>query len=56
MSMKTTMETKLKNAFQPQRLEVVDESHLHAGHHHEPWQHEQREGDRQVDDRGMERQ
>ena len=35
MSMKTTMETKLKNAFQPQRLEVVDESHLHAGHHHE---------------------
>lgn len=35
MSMKTTMETKLKNAFEPQRLEVVDESHLHAGHHHE---------------------
>src|SRR6185437_16187984 len=35
MSMKTTMETKLKNAFQPQRLEVVDESDLHAGHHHE---------------------
>jgi BolA family transcriptional regulator, general stress-responsive regulator len=28
------METKLKRAFAPQRLEVVNESHLHAGHHH----------------------
>ena len=35
MSIKTTMETKLRDAYAPQRLEVIDESHLHAGHHHE---------------------
>jgi BolA protein len=34
MSMQTTMEKKLKAAFSPERLEVVNESHLHAGHHH----------------------
>jgi BolA protein len=28
------METKLAEAFSPERLEVVNESHLHAGHHH----------------------
>lgn len=34
MSMQTTMENKLRAAFSPERLEVVNESHLHAGHHH----------------------
>lgn len=34
MSMKSTIERKLTDAFAPDRLEVVDESHLHAGHHH----------------------
>jgi BolA protein len=27
-----TIETKLRAAFEPQRLAIVDESHLHAGH------------------------
>lgn len=35
MSIKSTMESKLKQAYAPERLEVIDESHLHAGHHHE---------------------
>lgn len=35
MSIKETMEAKLQAAFAPQRLEVINESHLHAGHHHE---------------------
>lgn len=35
MSIKETMETRLRDAFAPQRLEVINESHLHAGHHHE---------------------
>jgi BolA protein len=34
MSIKSTIEAKLTDAFQPERLEVVNESHLHAGHHH----------------------
>jgi BolA family transcriptional regulator, general stress-responsive regulator len=34
MSIKSTIEDKLTRAFQPERLEVIDESHLHAGHHH----------------------
>lgn len=34
MSIQTTMEAKLKKAFQPERLVVLNESHLHAGHHH----------------------
>jgi BolA protein len=34
MSIRETMEEKLKAAFSPDRLEVVDESHLHAGHGH----------------------
>ncbi|KAB0677050.1 BolA family protein [Aureimonas leprariae] len=29
-----TIEAKLGEAFRPERLEVIDESHLHAGHHH----------------------
>ncbi|MDW6026079.1 BolA family protein [Mesorhizobium sp. BAC0120] len=34
MSIKTTIEKKLADAFEPERLEVINESHLHAGHHH----------------------
>ena len=34
MSMKSTIEEKLTRAFAPERLLVIDESHLHAGHHH----------------------
>ena len=30
----SAMEEKLKAAFAPQRLEIMNESHLHAGHHH----------------------
>ena len=29
-----TIETKLTQAFAPETIAVVDESHLHAGHHH----------------------
>ena len=29
------MEAKLSAAFSPERLEIINESHLHAGHHHE---------------------
>lgn len=32
MSVKTTIEKKLQAAFSPSHLEVIDESHLHAGH------------------------
>ncbi|MCB8837356.1 BolA family transcriptional regulator [Aurantimonas sp. VKM B-3413] len=34
MSTKATIEKKLTEAFQPERLVVIDESHMHAGHHH----------------------
>lgn len=34
MSMKSRIEAKLTQALQPERLEIVNESHLHAGHHH----------------------
>lgn len=34
MSIKETIEAKLKDAYAPQRLEVINESHLHAGHHY----------------------
>ena len=34
MSIQSDMEAKLKTALSPERLEVVNESHLHAGHHH----------------------
>ncbi|RWM28464.1 MAG: BolA family transcriptional regulator [Mesorhizobium sp.] len=34
MSIQSTMESKLKAAFSPERLIVINESHLHAGHHH----------------------
>lgn len=32
--MQSTMENKLAAAFSPQKLHVINESHLHAGHHH----------------------
>jgi BolA protein len=32
--MQATMERKLNDAFSPERLSVINESHLHAGHHH----------------------
>ena len=32
MSVRTHIEKKLAEAFRPERLDVVDESHLHAGH------------------------
>lgn len=32
MSMQQRIEAKLRQAFAPERLEVLNESHLHAGH------------------------
>lgn len=34
MSIQASIEAKLKEAFSPERLAVINESHLHAGHHH----------------------
>ena len=34
MSIQVSIETKLRQAFSPERLAVINESHLHAGHHH----------------------
>ena len=34
MSIQASIEGKLKKAFSPERLAVINESHLHAGHHH----------------------
>ncbi len=34
MSMQQSIERKLRERFAPERLEIVNESHLHAGHHH----------------------
>ena len=34
MSRQSRMENRLTEAFAPERLEVVNESHHHAGHHH----------------------
>jgi len=34
MSIQKSIERKLTEAFSPERLEVINESHLHAGHHH----------------------
>lgn len=34
MSIQKRIEEKLTAALSPERLEVVNESHLHAGHHH----------------------
>lgn len=32
MSLRQRMENKLREAFSPDRLNVIDESHMHAGH------------------------
>ena len=32
MSLEEIIKSKLINAFEPERLEVINESHLHAGH------------------------
>ncbi|MGE0500811.1 MAG: BolA family protein [Rhizobiaceae bacterium] len=40
MSRTASIETRLKAAFSPERLEVINESHLHAGHHHTDGGHE----------------
>ncbi len=34
MSIQQRIETKLRQAFSPERLDVINESHQHAGHHH----------------------
>ncbi len=34
MSIQAAMEDKLGRVFSPERLVVINESHLHAGHHH----------------------
>ena len=34
MSIQSTIEEKLNATFSPERLIVLNESHLHAGHHH----------------------
>ncbi|MER8437741.1 BolA family transcriptional regulator [Mesorhizobium sp. M1312] len=39
MSIQSTMEGKLKKAFSPERLVIINESHLHAGHHHQDSDH-----------------
>lgn len=36
MSLQTRIRDKLQHAFAPERLEIVNESHLHAGHHGSP--------------------
>jgi BolA protein len=36
MSVETTIRDKLQRTFQPTRLDVVNESHLHAGHRGSP--------------------
>lgn len=41
MSMKERIERRLMEALAPQRLDVINESHLHAGHHHTVGGHEE---------------
>jgi BolA protein len=38
--MQKMMESRLKEAFSPLRLDVINESHLHAGHRHVDGGHE----------------
>jgi BolA protein len=40
MSRKGSIEAKLRAAFAPERLDVINESHQHAGHHHTDGGHE----------------
>ncbi|PHP65529.1 BolA family transcriptional regulator [Zhengella mangrovi] len=42
MSMDETIRTKLTAAFSPEHLEVLNESSLHAGHHHTGRPHNER--------------
>jgi BolA protein len=35
MSVQATMRERLEQALRPTRLDIIDESHLHAGHSHE---------------------
>jgi BolA family transcriptional regulator, general stress-responsive regulator len=39
MSIQASIERKLNEAFAPERLAVINESHLHAGHHHDTSHH-----------------
>ncbi|MBB6011205.1 BolA protein [Aquamicrobium lusatiense] len=39
MSRQDRIEKKLTGAFAPERLVVINESHLHAGHHHHDSEH-----------------
>jgi BolA protein len=39
MSIQATIEDKLAKAFSPERLVIINESHLHAGHHHQDSDH-----------------
>ncbi|MCT7377381.1 BolA family protein [Chelativorans salis] len=41
MSIQSAIETKLVEAFSPERLAVINESHLHAGHHHTAGGHDE---------------
>lgn len=40
MSIQSSIENKLNAALAPERLAVINESHLHAGHHHVDGGHE----------------
>ena len=39
MSVEATIRSKIQAAFAPSSLEVLNESHLHAGHHHDTSHH-----------------
>ncbi len=39
MSLEAAIRSKLEAAFAPVSLEIVNESHLHAGHHHDTSHH-----------------
>ncbi|PZO77631.1 MAG: BolA family transcriptional regulator [Mesorhizobium amorphae] len=39
MTIQNGIEEKLRAAFSPERLDVLNESHLHAGHHHADGDH-----------------
>ncbi|WP_343313039.1 BolA family protein [Brucella sp. BE17] len=40
-SKQSAMEAKLTEAFSPEQLEIINESHLHAGHHHNDRGHDE---------------
>lgn len=39
MTVQDEITAKLTAAFRPERLDIVNESHLHAGHHHDTSHH-----------------